>query len=478
MPSKPKTLVMKFGGTSVGTVAAMRQAVEIVRDSCQTWPRVVVVTSALSGITDALINSAVRAARGDLTPYFETTRLLSTRHHEIIDTLITDLARRSQVHQEVDHLISDFSNLCQAIHVLGEASPRALDAVAGLGERMSVRVLTAAIENAAHRAQYVDSTQLVITDDHFQNAAPDMPATIKRTRQVLEPILETGFIPVVTGFLGATPSGVPTTLGRGGSDYSASILAVALGANEVWIWTDVDGVMTADPRIVSDAHTIPVIAYREVAEMAYFGAKVLHPKSIHPVIEANIALRVCNTFNPDHPGTRLVSERDSNGIGKIKALAAIRGLALVTVAGTGMMGVPGIAGRIFSTVAAAGISVPLIIQSTSEQRVCFAVPSDRVGEVTRVLQTHFRDELQRGDIDQVITSDDVGVMTVICPGLHEIPGVAGQIFSTLGESGINILGITFGTSEISINLILNAADLDPAVRSLHTLISAPIKEGA
>jgi aspartate kinase len=472
MPEKPKTLVMKFGGTSVGTVSAMRQAVQIVADSCQMWPHLVVVTSALSGVTDALINSAVRSARGDLAPYFETTRMLSTRHHELVDTLVTDLARRSQVHQEVDHLISDFSNLCQAIHVLGEASPRALDAVAGLGERMCVRVLAAAIENANHHAQYVDSTQLVVTDEHFQNAAPDMSATIQRSCQVLDPILATGLIPVVTGFLGATPSGVPTTLGRGGSDYSASILAVALKADEVWIWTDVDGVMTADPRIVGDAHTIPVIAYREVAEMAYFGAKVLHPKSIHPVIEAGIELRVCNTFNPTHPGTRLVSERDSNGIGKIKALAAIRGLQLVTVAGTGMMGVPGIAGRIFSTVAAAGISVPLIIQSTSEQRVCFAVPCDCVGEVTRVLQTHFSDELQRGDIDQVITSDAVGVMTVICPGIHETPGVAGQIFTSLGESGINILGITFGTSEISINLILSAADLEPAVKALHKLIAA------
>jgi bifunctional aspartokinase / homoserine dehydrogenase 1 len=477
MSTKNKTLVMKFGGTSVGTVASMRQAVEIVCESCQVWPRLVVVTSALSGITDALINSATRAARGDLAPYFDTARMLATRHHELIDTLVTDLARRNQVHQEVDHLISDFTNLCQAIHVLGEASPRALDAVAGLGERMSVRVLAAAIENSARRAQYVDSTQLVITDDHYQNAAPDMPATIQRTRQVLDPILDTGFIPVVTGFLGATPGGVPTTLGRGGSDYSASILAVALNADEVWIWTDVDGVMTADPRIVPEAHTIPVIAYREVAEMAYFGAKVLHPKSIHPVIEANIELRVCNTFNPSHPGTRLVSERDSNGIGKIKALAAIRGLQLVTVAGTGMMGVPGIAGRIFSTVAAAGISVPLIIQSTSEQRVCFAVPTESVGEVKRVLQNHFRDELARGDIDQVITSDDVGVMTIICPGLHEVPGIAGQIFTTLGEAGVNILGITFGTSEISINLILNAADLDNAVRCLHKLISAPVNEG-
>ncbi len=470
MDTHQKALVMKFGGTSVGTIPAMQQAVKIVCDTCRDWPRLIVVTSALSGVTDALTKSAVRAARGDLAPYFETAQMLSTRHHELANALVADLARRSQVHQEVDHLISDFSNLCQAIHVLGEASPRALDAVTGLGERLSVRVLAAAIESTSKHAQFVDSTQLIQTDDHFTNAAPDMTATIKRCREVLNPILQSGSIPVVTGFIGATSSGAPTTLGRGGSDYSASILAVALEADEVWIWTDVDGVMTADPRIVKEARTIPEISFREVAEMAYFGAKVLHPKSIHPVIESGIQLRVCNTFNPDHPGTRLVADRDSNGIGKVKAIAAIRGLQLVTVAGTGMMGVPGIAGRIFSAVASAGISVPLIIQSTSEQRVCFAVPGDRVEEVTYVLQTNFRDEFQRGDIDQVMTSEDVGVMTVICPGIHAIPGIAGQIFTTLGESSINILGITFGTSEISINLILNAQDLDPAVRSLHKLI--------
>lgn len=462
-------LVMKFGGTSVGTPQAMAQAVQICCNARQEWPGLVVVTSALSGVTDRLIASAERAARGDLSTFYQTLRELNDRHHAMVDELVSDLARRNQVHQEVNHLIADFNNLCQAIHILGEASPRAKDAVAALGERLSVRLLAAALDSAGVPAQFVESTQLVVTDDHFQNAAPDMAATGRRTREVLEPVLAVGRVPVVTGFIGATPEGLTTTLGRGGSDFSASIMAVALHAKEVWIWTDVDGVMTADPRLVPEARTIPVLSYREVAEMAHFGAKVLHPKSIHPAIENGIALRVCNTFNPAHPGTRLVSEREANGHGTIKAVAAIRGLQLVTLSGTGMLGVPGVAGRIFSAAATTGISVPLIIESTSEQAICFPVPKDCTDEVIRAIRAHLNIEFQRGDIERADASEEVDIITVVCPALRSTPGIAGKIFGTLGEIGINVLGISFGASDVSINLIVAAVDTKKALVQLHGL---------
>ena len=464
-----KLLVMKFGGTSVGTPAAMAQAVKICCATRPDWDGLVVVTSALAGVTDRLIASAERAARGDLSTFYQTLRELNDRHHAMVDELVGDLARRNQVHQEVNHLISDFNNLCQAIHILGEASPRAKDAVAALGERLSVRVLAAAIESAGLPAQFVESTQLVVTDDTFQNAAPDMAATGRRTREVLEPVLGAGRIPVVTGFIGATPEGLTTTLGRGGSDFSASILAVALQAQEIWIWTDVDGVMTADPRLVPDARTIPLLSYREVAEMAHFGAKVLHPKSIHPAIENGISLRVCNTFNPANPGTRLVSAREANGLGTIKAVAAIRGLQLITLSGTGMLGVPGVAGRIFSAAATTGISVPLIIESTSEQAICFPVPKDCSGEVIRAIREHLRLEFQRGDIERADTSEEVDIITVVCPGLRTTPGVASKIFGALGEAAINVLGISFGASDVSINLIVAATDTQRAILQLHHL---------
>ncbi|HEY3345435.1 MAG TPA: aspartate kinase [Anaerolineaceae bacterium] len=478
MQAESKLLVMKFGGTSVGTVEAMAQAVQIIQQTRQDWPRLVVITSALSGVTDLLIQSALHAARGDKSVFNQTVSELNDRHHNLIDGLVGEADRKQRADQEISQLIEEFSNLCQAIFVLGEATPRALDAVAGLGERLSVRILAAAAQDRHIPSQVVESTQLIVTDDHYQNALPDPAATKLRARQVLEPLLASGCVPITTGFLAATPAGVTTTLGRGGSDYSAAILGVALQAAEVWIWTDVDGVMTADPRLVPDARTIPVISYREVAEMSHYGAKVLHPKSIHPVISQGIVLRVLNTFNLANSGTRVEADQDArdakyaNGLGTIKAVTAIRGLQLVTVAGAGMIGVPGVAGRIFSAVASTGISVPLIIQSTSEQTVCFAVAKESIPEVLRALELHLAQEFQRGDIDRVFASEDVGVITVICPGMRTTPGIAGKIFNRLGSADINILGTTFGTSEVSINLILSAEDIQVALRALHTLIPA------
>lgn len=470
MQDHSKTLVMKFGGTSIGSITAMQQAVKIICDSHVEWPRMVVVTSALSGVTNLLIDSATRAARGDMSLYHQAVSELTHRHQELIEQMILNPARKHQMLWEVKHLIADFSNLCQAINVLGEASPRALDTVAALGEKLSVRILASAVESCGLPAEYIESTHLIVTDDKFQNALPDMEATTGRTRQALLPMLDAERLPVVTGYIGATTSGATTTLGRGGSDYSASILAVALEAKEVWIWTDVDGVMSADPRIVPEARTIPLLSYREVAEMAHFGAKVLHPKSIHPVIEAGIALRVCNTFNPGGPDTHLVANSYNERMGMIRAIASIRGLQLVTISGRGMLGVPGVAGRIFSAVATTGVSVPLIIESTSEQAICFPAPKELVPAVIDTLHTHLRHDFQRGDIDRAYASDDVDIITVICPGLRTTPGVAGQIFGILGQAAINVLGISFGASDVSINLIVSAQDTQNAVRALHCLI--------
>jgi aspartate kinase len=460
---------MKFGGTSVGTEAAMRQVVQIIVAARQDWPRLVVVTSALSGVTDLLIRSATHAAYGDMTTFNQAATELSERHLNMVNLLVTDPSRQDQARQEIYRLLADFNNLCQAIHVLGEATPRALDAVTSLGERMSVRILAAAMEDSRLPAQLVEATRLILTDDRFQNALPDMPATTRLSSQVLSPILESGLIPVVTGFIGATPEGLVTTLGRGGSDFTASILGVALQASEVWIWTDVDGVMTADPRLVSEARSLPVLSYREVAEMAHFGAKVLQPRSIYPVIEAGITVRVCNTFNPTHPGTRLVANNGSNGHGTVKAMAALRGLQLVTISGRGMLGVPGVAGRIFSAAATTGVSIPLIIESTSEQTICFAVPREMVKDVLQALHRDLRQEFERRDIDQAYASEDIDIITLVCPGLRSTPGIAGQIFGRLGSAGINVLAISYGASDISLNLVVSAGDTQAALQTLHKL---------
>jgi aspartate kinase len=383
---------------------------------------------------------------------------------------VTDPARQAQVNEEVRLLIDDFSSRCQAVSVLGEATPRALDAIAGMGERMSVRVLAAALDSTGTPAQAIDATHLIVTDDNFQAAHPDLDATAQRARDGLEPILARGQVAVVTGFIAATPTGIPTTLGRGGSDYSAALLGAALPADEVWIWTDVDGVMTADPRLVPEAKTIPVLSYREVAELAYFGAKVLHPKTIRPVIEAGIGLRVCNTFNPDNQGTRLVAELPAPATGVIKAVTAIRGLQMITIEGRGMLGVPGVAARTFSAVAATGTSVPLISQASSEQSICFAVPVESTRSVITALQNTFAREIASRDIDRVWATDEVVIISVVGAGMRSTPGVAGRIFQSLGENEVNVIAIAQGSSEVSISMIVDAAETRSAVRTLHKLI--------
>ncbi len=474
--SSPHTLVMKYGGTSVGTPEAMAQTAQIIARQHALTPRLVVVTSALSGVTDLLLNSATAAAQGETGVYSQAVQALRNKHETVLKTLITDRARQEEIRGAITLLILDFANLCQAIGVLGEATFRALDAVASLGERMAVRLLTAQLENIGISAQYVESNRLIVTDDNFQNAHPDIPATQMATRAVLNTLLDQGIIPVVTGFIGATRSGVTTTLGRGGSDYTAALLGATLPADEVWIWTDVDGVMTADPRIVPDAATIEELTYREVSELAYAGAKVLHPKTIRPVIEAGIGLRVLNTFNPDHPGTRLVSELPVSDRNIVKSVTAIRGQSLITLEGRGMLGVPGVAARTFGAIAATGTSVTLISQASSEQAICFAVPVEVVDMVITSLQNEFFREIQRKDIDRVWATGEVVIVTVVGEGMKSTPGVAGKVFNALGEKRINVVAIAQGSSEVSISFVLKAEDVRLAVQTLHELVI--LKEAA
>ena len=464
------TLVMKFGGTSVGTTEAIESAAKIVANNRKDWKNIIVITSALSGVTNLLLESAEKASQGDTIFYAHAIGELRVKHYLILEKLVPDIEIKNKVMQEINSLIADFSYLCQAISVIGEASPRAMDAVSGLGERMSVRVLSAVLESMDVDAKYIEATSLIITDDHFQNASPDMEATKRKTNDVLEDLLDNGIVPVITGFISATPEGVTTTLGRGGSDYSAAIIGKALNADEVWIWTDVDGVMTVDPRLVKEATTIPELTYREVAELAYYGAKVLHPKTIHPVIEAGIGLRVCNTFNPDHPGTRIVETQKVTNSSVIKAVSAIRGLKLITIEGRGMLGVPGVAAKTFKAVAETGTSVPLITQASSEQSICFAVPEESADKVISALENTFSAEINRNDIDRVWATDEVVIITVVGAGMLNTPGIAGRIFSALGNKNVNVIAIAQGSSEVAISLTVSAADLVPSVRSLHDLI--------
>jgi aspartate kinase len=352
------------------------------------------------------------------------------------------------------------------VDVLGELTPRGLDVISGTGERLAAPLLAAVLRAHGVPAEWVDAAEIIVTDDNFGSANPLLEPTTRHAQARLFPLLTGGIVPVVTGFVGATETGISTTLGRGGSDYSAAILGAALNAGEIQIWTDVNGVMTADPRIVPEARTIPEISYTEAAELAYYGAKVLHPKTILPAIERGIGLRVLNTFQPDHPGTLIVSEPKPTA-NVAKAISAIKGLTLITVEGRGMLGVPGIAARTFSAVARAGANVLMISQSSSEQSISFVVRDSERDAVVAQLELEMSRELASHHIDRVRADTGVVIVAVVGAAMKGTPGIAARIFTALGEAGINVIAIAQGSSECNISLVVAQGDADHAVRRIH-----------
>ena len=470
-PPPSKIIVMKFGGTSIGSLQAFENAVQIVKDAHDSGSKIIVVLSAMTGISDLLLRSVSDASAGRQDFINQVSVELRARHFEIAEELVLSADRLDQVKQEMFDLINDFSSLCQAIRILGEATPRAKDALASFGERLAVRLFAAVLAGRGVLAKYIDATDLIMTDDKFQAANPDFEITRSQTRDKLQPLLEKNVIPVVTGSIAASQQHATTTLGRGGSDYSAAIIGAVIPADEVLIWTDVDGVMTADPQYIREARSIPVLSYKEVAELAYSGAKVLHPKTIRPAIEKQIPLRVVNTFNPGAPGTRLVADRTLQGNGGIKAVTGIRGLSLITLEGRGMMGVPGVAARTFQAVAGVNMSIPLISQASSEQSICFTVPKLSAASVIAAVEASFAEELAHRDIDRIWASDEIAIITAVGMGMRNTPGIAGRIFSALGSEKINVMAIAQGSSEVSISLVVNANVMVKGLQTVHSLIS-------
>jgi aspartate kinase len=464
--NKRKILVMKFGGTSVGSADAIRQTAQIVRDSNNGEVSLVVVVSAMNGVTNLLLNSARAASEGDHQQYLADIERIREKQLNAVAGLELSESEANQLRLMIDEFINQLRNYCQSIAILGEVTPRGLDAIASLGERMNARLVSAQLCALGLSSQAIDADRLIVTDNAFQHANPLKVETTRKTREVILPLLEDGIVPVVTGFIAATSDGITTTLGRGGSDYTAAILGDALDASEVWTWTDVDGVMTADPSIVKDARVISDLTFDEVSEMAYFGAKVLHPKTMRPLIEKNIPIRVKNTFNPQAPGT-CISQDAQQKPGKISCVTAIRDVSLITVRGRGMLGVPGVAARTFSAVAAEKASVLMISQSSSEQSICFVIPDSDVRNVIGSLENELAFEMGRGDIDAVSALRDVVIVTAIGAGMRHTPGVSARIFKALGEENINVIAIAQGSSEYSISMIVASHEADQTVRQIH-----------
>ncbi len=452
----------------MGSADAIAQAVAIVRDFLADGDELAVVVSAMSGVTDMLLDSARAAAAGDKEAFIAINEAVRQKHQAVIDSLIPPSAARVDIEAEADALLRQHLEVCEAVRVLGEATPRISDTLVSFGERLSSRVITAVMQVEGLPVEQIDSNHLIVTDNQFQDADPMWEETEARITDSLRPRLQAGLTPIITGFFGATPDGAITTLGRGGSDFIAAIIAACLDSDELVIWTDVDGVMTTDPRLDVRARVLPYVSYQEIGELAFYGAKVLHPKTVQPIINRDIPLRVRNTFNPGHLGT-VVGAKTQPSETVIKAVTGIKDVSMLTVSGRGMLGVPGIAGRTFLASANAGASILMISQSSSEQSFCFTVVDALAQNVRAAVESELQREIQHNNIDSVDVLSDIVIITVVGSGMRGTPGVAGRVFSLLGDNRINVLAIAQGSSECSISFIIEQRDLERAVAELHTL---------
>src|SRR4051794_10881512 len=454
--------VLKFGGSSLATPATIRTVGRILLEARRAGP-VVAVVSAFQGITNQLLECARLAERADasfITVFDEIAR----RHRAAVSQLIR--VRRGRVRAQVDAMLAELRSTLQGIHLLRHCPLRALDMTASFGERLSAFIVSAYLDRL-HGSVFVDARDFLVTDDQFTHAAVDFTATNRRARAYFTKLLGRSkqVIPVVTGFIGATADGHTTTIGRNGSDYSAAIVGAAVGASTIEIWTDVDGVLSADPRIVPAAFVLPHMTYEEAMELSYFGAKVLHSATIAPAVAKRIPILIKNTFNPEAPGT-LISRQATDDGRLAKGITSVGDLALLTLRGPGMVGVPGVAGRVFGTLAAKGVSVVLISQASSEHTICFSVRSADAARAVEAIRQEFQFEFHEQSM-QVDVRSDQAILAVVGEGMKGRPGVAGKVFDSLGRQNINISAIAQGASERNISCVIDASQQVRALNAIH-----------
>ncbi len=456
--------VMKFGGTSVGDAQSICRAAEIIRNALQRG-QIVAVVSAMSGVTNRLLAAAQESQKGSASVSSDLTCSLRKQHHAAIGQLVRGEDRKREVESEIECILRQAEDLCRGTALLRELTPRTLDAISSVGEKLSARIVAASLRELAVEAVAVDATELIITNNWHGQAEPLMEETRQRVNERLLPLLEAGKVPIVTGFIGATMDGTLTTLGRGGSDYSATILGAALNATETVIWTDVDGVMTADPQLVPEARTLNEISYNEAAELAFFGAKVLHPKTLRPVTKARIPVRICNSFAPERQWTKITWSGQPSGSG-VKAITAIKDANLITVGGPGMVGVPDVIAKTFAATASVRANILLISQSSSQNDICFVVGSQDTQKTLEALRQAFALN-GHNQIEHIEVKCEVAIVAIIGERMRGVPGVAGRIFSAMGREQINIIAIAQGSSEYNISLVIEVKDVARAVATIH-----------
>ena len=463
--------VLKFGGSSVATPERIQGIIAILKDYYTAGDKFTVVFSAFGGVTDSLIAMAQLAEKGS-EQYLDHFEVFRQRHTTAIEALLGE-ERLREVQPGLAQNHEVLKNLLYGIFLLREASPRTMDYVLSFGERNSAYIISHALRAEGIPAEYLDARKVLKTDKNFNNARVDFDASYQRIREYYR---EHPDVQIVTGFVASAKGGLTTTLGRGGSDYTASLLAAGLGAEQVEIWTDVDGVLTADPRKVTRAFTIPRLTYAEAMEMSHFGAKVIYPPTLQPALQRDIPIYIKNTFNPAFPGTFISSKSDPDSR-TVKGISSINNVALLTLSGSGLFGVPGIAGRLFGTLAQAGINIVLITQGSSEHSISFAVKPDAAERARKRAEREFEYEIQMKVVDRVKIETDLSVVAVIGERMRYMPGLAGRMFQALGRNGINAVAIAQGSSELNISVVIPSDDEAKALNALHdTFFLSDVKE--
>ena len=450
--------VLKFGGSSVQTAVRIKKIIEIVREEKSTRA---VICSALGGITDQLIQTGQLAANQDPI-YLSHWSEIQDRHLEVIEELITSYEKESVI-LAIKTKLQELENVLRGVFLLNEFSPRASDYVSSFGERLSCFIIAAAFRDRGIQAEYLDTRKVIITNEDFGIAEVDFELS---NQNIQEYFNEHTDLQIITGFIASTSSGATSTLGRGGSDYTASIFAAALSTDELEIWTDVDGVMTADPRKVSKAFSIKNLSYEEAMELSHFGAKVIYGPTMAPVLRKDIPIRIRNTFNPSFEGTLISFE--SRGVKRVvKGITTVSEVAMVNVWGGGMVGISGVSARLFGALAKENVNVILISQASSEHSICFAVKPDDAEKAQKALEVEFVSELKEGSIYRVEVTQGLSIIAAVGENMYQSSGLAAKFFTALGKNGINIRGVAQGSSQLNISVVIHQQNEEKALRAVH-----------
>ena len=456
--------VYKFGGVAVGNADAIRIAAAHIKHVA---PRVAVVVSAMTGITDLLHEVAQAALRGDRETYQEAARQFAAKHEAVVDDLMRTKRDREPLLAAIAESTRELLSMADSIAVLRELTPRANDALVARGERVLSTLFAAFLQQEGIDTTLVDATEIVITERRLGSVWPNLQKCERAAKKIVEPLLAAGRVVVMPGYLGRGSDGEVVTLGRGGTDFSAAILGRCIGARAVTLFKEVDGLLTADPRSVPTARLLPELHYREAAELAFYGAKVLHPRTMIPLVDRKIPLHVRSTFHAQLPGTRIADDVKP-GDYPVKALTAIHKQALLAIEGSGMIGVPGVAGRAFAALAQAGHSVSMISQASSESSICFVLPESEADHAIAILDETFAAERKMKLVDRVVAEKKVALVAVVGLGMRGRPGIAARTFAALSGEKVNILAIAQGSSELNITVAIAESDVTRALLALHS----------